>query len=1384
MISKVNNRISIPPLGIDPPVANFSQIAPSSAFFAGYLPKLGHVLTIIFENNKHLLAISITKFGVSTYKNLILNPTSRFWPSCENLAPEYANSPVRRALAVSNLKNFSRLVNNPPFSNFWDETDAGSLANSMQLLTTRTPVELGDKLLDMGLIQEHTVKSVVLDTIYDNLSSSDTIIEENNRLVNLMGEQLDQLFDPLLEYSPEAMRITYVVPTTEEYVAPLVNSPHIVNVISELLSVQTNFTMGLVNLLQNFVIPLRIHVLAVASKKTTQNTGIAKINLVFPPTIDEITRINCILHEALTRAARYGYVEVFKVMSMVLPYFYKAFIRHEANLKSFSSRLKRFRNRNGMVFENLEINKGKYSTASIEAIVVGSLMELPKIRLILVRLANAVKSGDIQEDADVTANKSGISQFDNLSSIDKISHTGLASIDKISYIGQTSIDKISYNGQTGIDKTSTNVDKIKKARFSEEPQTPLSEAALIESYFKSSIDVINAFGNDSVEETSRQRIFTPSGKLLPELASLWPPELQHNALTRKVVGIFELILSTPTLLHNIDIAIIFSDYLLFLTIDDNKYYLGESPLSVADVLMHSLINEKPLPEVDFPLMVVSAWCDVNDVAVTVYDTQHLRFISTAGGFLEPASTACGITAKSYHYAEPHKVVELLDKAKVLHKSQPFHLFKSSGELDIYSTAHQIDAYELENCKSPFALFLNVSIDEPVTYFKSHPGLHLIVQAAFITEELVHIMSYNRKGDFVYNEVVHTSNFQMSVQDIVSKNYGLMYGTFAPVIDALSRSYEHDLEYFVSVFTGYDRQQMINYAMKAEEERGRVEKIRLDKEKQRQVEIKKARDADLKKREAELRKKESTKKASAKNEPELKKKKSFMSKLFGGFKRKDKKVIKKVVLIAEIGAPVEIPGSPVVIPGSGQATSIKPHGSLASMPTTAISRPVIPSAEQNISNTYIPRGKRPEYGNLFAPVPELKVGVPVESSPRPESSPRLLLRQKLSNMTLGSAKVSEPDQTIELQRTETLTNHSIKLANHSLKLALKQRQISQTEKNAIALDRLELRKSSQPLVPPIDLEHIPLREFYGDGESNWTSFSRDNSSLYEDIQKLKALSVPGTRISSLQSAATKRSMQSGRSAQSAGSRTTAQTKSSTRITPRMSSSALSNQSTEFSKRSIEVEADLRPRIDSHLSKNTLDLLGQIHASMLTFEIPTNYFRKEDSIQSLTLTQAIEEFKKNIQFGHSMNDIASTLDDRDGSTVTGDKDSLVADDKSLVSDADEIAKRFEVVKKTNMSLITLTSSEDEFYSPDEFDFGSIDFSKMTENSNLLGKSKLTQRKSKVPVHVAQSNHDSLSSEATVTSITRSATEKDLAIPRDCSIAYLLRFLDGSIELESFT
>lgn len=693
-------------------------VFPQLAFFLGHDAFLGHVVTMVYKNESTLKisAVSVTKFGCNVYENLMIDPRSRFWPACENLEPAHRDLNVRRALAVSNLKNYNKLWNNKgvvPVQLSWDETNAGALASTMEVISGKSPEDLGAKLMLLGLLQTQNISSVTVDVVYDTTAPAEgeRTIEDNNRLVYLLGKQMELLFDPLLEYSPQAMDFLYF---PENPPLPIVHSQAVERVVRELMEAQTHFTMDLVGLLQDFIVPLRVSVL---SSKTT--LGILKVNLVFPPTIDEIARINCILHELLARAAKHGYVEVFKVLGGVLPYFYKAFVRHEANLSNFHARLEKFVHHNhAYAFESKEINKGNYSARGIESIVSGSILELPRLKLIIRRLYETIET----EKAHAEAEK----EVENPEGDNSQAYT---------------------------------------------------EAAVLDLNYKVSMEVIDSFGYREAEKKGKSRIFTPSGKLLTELATEWPEELQYGWMNRKVVGIYEVQNVTP---GNKEVLIIFSDHLLFLEVLDSHV----SALLLPDILMNSLVNEKPLPRLSLlPKLRVKYWCDINDLLVRSYtgmDGDYLCFTTDGENRFKTKNAMVLLRTQNYKIASaPAEVMDLVSKAKVLHKSSPFHLFKlAEGDLQCYFCAHDKQDYETELSTSLVVMLLNMSADDIDRIFREHPTVFVIFNASYLNDHTVNLSGYNRQKNLDIEEIISVDDFTNSLRDVISKAMdGLFHSSY-------------------------------------------------------------------------------------------------------------------------------------------------------------------------------------------------------------------------------------------------------------------------------------------------------------------------------------------------------------------------------------------------------------------------------------------------------------------------------------------------------------------------------------------------------------------------------------------------------------------------------
>lgn len=712
-------------------INDWKSVSSDAVYFEGYDDLFFDEFVIMAyadPNTSRLCTISFTKFGVSVFENLRLDNKSRFWPSCENLPPQHKKSEVRKALAISLLKNYSQISHHLKPNKLikrWDETCAGYLAGSMTLIEKQTPKYIGSSLLEQGLLQRHMVSSALIDAVYEEKDSDGRdLMERNNMLACLLGDQLEQLFDPLLEYSPQLIEKSYQV--SEHPTKLQLGSDDIAKkVLKELLDVQRSYTLRLVNILQNLIIPLRVLVL-----DSNRSRGISKINRIFPPTIDEITRINCVLLESLSKAFPYGYLEVMRALKTIIPYFYKPYIRHETNMKEYSHRLKKFCKTNGTdFFDNEAINKRKFSLREIDSIMCESLVHLPKIKLIVNRLHHVLKSE--------------MSKRMNFESLDK------------------------------------------------------NEFLLLQEYYNSVIEVVDAFGHndplDSVndEEDVKGRVFTPAGKILSEIALNWPSDLYTGWLSRKVVGIFEIRALQPLRSGQFktEVLVIFSDRLLFINIVDEAYYqrkVESNELSVSDILMHSLVNGKPLPKLSLlPAMEVLFWADLNDVLVSSYQSVSLHtleqgfFLSFTSRLKNGFRSNCfeNVFNRNYEVQSDrggsttgNEIAELIVKAKILHKARPFHLFKSTKSIsNLYSAVYKKESYDEERGKSPVLLLMNKTVNDPSTIFKEYDKVSLLIVACILENYQIRIFAYSRDGSIRIDRIISAKEMRRQIVKVIA-NY--------------------------------------------------------------------------------------------------------------------------------------------------------------------------------------------------------------------------------------------------------------------------------------------------------------------------------------------------------------------------------------------------------------------------------------------------------------------------------------------------------------------------------------------------------------------------------------------------------------------------------------
>lgn len=621
------------------------KIFKEAAFYEGVDELLwGQFFICIYKDQAtaKLSSLVVDKLGVSHFNPVDISSKSQFYPAIENLDPKDRDSNVRKCIAVSLLQKFAQLPDDcvnriqPKKLKFdYDPTHAGDLASGCKLVDFCTPENIGKSLRILGILGHRYIQSSLIDVIYENNPKTS---EQNNRIVFNLGEQLEQLFDPLNEYSPEQTEYIYKAPESEE---TLNHDSELVKSISkELLELQMAFTLTLVEFLQSFLINLRIQVL----NNEIEGLSTMKLNRLFPPTIDEVTRINCIFLDSLKSATPYGSFEVLKACSVTIPYFYKAYTRHEAATKNFSKDIKLFLRR----FQESIPEKNTYTEMKIETIIRGPQERLMKIRLIIDRL------------------------------------------------------------------------------YAEKdwPKEIHSEA---EKNYKSIIQVIDSFGKlESPLSSYSTRVFTPSGKILTELAKGWPVELQYKWLKRRIVGIFDIVDVHDS--GKRQLLVIFSDYVVFLDINRADLYYaadGKNRPQLADILMNSLINEIPLPP-KIPKLTVNNYCYIDDVFVSLIEERSIRFdcLKTGDSF----SSAFIMASNS---VDPLSVAELVVKAKILEKETAFHLFRATNDdVTIFSTAHELEAYQNEKIKSRFGVFLNMDISNDLLI---NNKLHLAMSLNFVME---------------------------------------------------------------------------------------------------------------------------------------------------------------------------------------------------------------------------------------------------------------------------------------------------------------------------------------------------------------------------------------------------------------------------------------------------------------------------------------------------------------------------------------------------------------------------------------------------------------------------------------------------------------------------
>lgn len=616
---------------------------------------LGHVFAIVYRAHKGVTKLSVILIGAhgtSGYVDMTLDRTSRYFGACKGLAPSHYKSPVRRALAIAALRTYATM-DKPLLQKLrgsCDESAAAALGSRFRLVYGKFPGAIGARVLDAGLICPKRIESTIVDIVYED---SDATIEQNNELVYLLGEQLEQLFDPLSEYSPEPTERLYAPPVkpmpNESRGSSSSESSHWNNTLDaepkevqdlceELYLLQAHARGDILDLLQSSLIPLRIEVL----KGRFPGVSIARLNSVFPPTIDELFRVNNIFYESLRAALPFGAFEVAKACGATIPYFFKACMRHEAATQHFSQLL-----------------------AELHA-------DVAEVQEYMVK-------ADSEKIERVIRNPS------HLSSIK-------ATLDKLIASKQWTAEE-----KRQIDEFYAVAAGTVKAFSGESESKPRAPRKLNSS--------TSFTGTLNGNENNQPGI---GGKLLGEIAQDWPTELEYGWVNRRVVSVFDAVdvLEPEESLRQLHtVFIVFTDSLVVCRPSEPIPATSLSGLhvpSVGDMLMHAMLNEAPLDK-NLPPLRVIAWAPILDVQFASYNKQHLYVFSPGivGAFklLQPDS-------------DSNNLVTLLSKAKITTKTQPFHLFKVSGpQTSIYSTVQELHGYRQEINRTNVALFLSTDITE-------------------------------------------------------------------------------------------------------------------------------------------------------------------------------------------------------------------------------------------------------------------------------------------------------------------------------------------------------------------------------------------------------------------------------------------------------------------------------------------------------------------------------------------------------------------------------------------------------------------------------------------------------------------------------------------------
>ncbi|CAI4951397.1 ATV_HP_G0103590.mRNA.1.CDS.1 [Saccharomyces cerevisiae] len=192
-------------------------------------------------------------------------------------------------------------------------------------------------------------------------------------------------------------------------------------------------------------------------------------------------------------------------------------------------------------------------------------------------------------------------------------------------------------------------------------------------------------------------------KSLQNLAKCWPWNCNTNGWKRRVVSVYDVVDLNDENKRNL--LVIFSDYVVFINIlEAESYYTSDgSNRPLISRYFNELIDQRSSVALKIPKLKVERHCYIDEVLVSILDKSTLRFDRLKGK--DSFSMVCKLSSA---FISSSSVADLITKARILEKDTAFHLFKASrSHFTLYSTAHELCAYDSEKNKIKICLILNI-----------------------------------------------------------------------------------------------------------------------------------------------------------------------------------------------------------------------------------------------------------------------------------------------------------------------------------------------------------------------------------------------------------------------------------------------------------------------------------------------------------------------------------------------------------------------------------------------------------------------------------------------------------------------------------------------------